>query len=169
MNIGNKQLDLKVEKAVRLLVEYIPEEKDRQKNILTHALRVGMYLYDNDYSEDVVIAGLLHDIVEWTDGPKDVVENEFGKHVLDIVLANTKDRSIGDKTERRKDMIERCSKTGIDALVVKATDTLDSHLFYQSINDLAEIQRAVDIGRIILSVITNEMADPIFEKLKELS
>ncbi len=165
MNIA---LDDKLEKAVRLLIEYVPEEKDRKKNIITHALRVGMYLYENNYSEDVVIAGFLHDIVEWTDSPQETLREEFGQHVLDIVLANTKDRNIEDKPERRRDMIERCQSVGKDALIVKAADTIDSYNFYRSANNPDETQRAIDIAKLLSSVVTQEEKDPIFDKLSAL-
>jgi len=165
MNIGKNQLELKIEKAVSLLVEYMPVGKERKKPILMHALRVGMYLYDNDYSEDVVLAGFLHDIIEWTDSPKELLGDEFGQHVLDIVLANTKDRSIEDKQERRKDYIERCVQVGQDALIVKAADTIDSYNFYQATENQGEIERSVDIAKLLNKT---GVDDQIFSELKNI-
>lgn len=64
MNLGNKELELTFERAVKLLTLHMPVGEDRKKPILMHAIRVGLYLYEHDYSPDVVIAGLLHDILE---------------------------------------------------------------------------------------------------------
>jgi len=60
-----KSLNLKFEKAVRLLVEYMPHsDADSRKPILFHDIRVGVYLYENGYSENIVLAGVLHDAIE---------------------------------------------------------------------------------------------------------
>jgi len=60
-----KSLNLKFEKAVRLLVEYMPpSDTDSRKPILFHDIRVGVYLYENGYSENIVLAGVLHDAIE---------------------------------------------------------------------------------------------------------
>ena len=69
-----------------------------------HSLRVGMYLYQHEYSADVVLGGLLHDILEWTEGSENLLKEEFGERVLAIVKANTKDRSIVDPAERLIDL-----------------------------------------------------------------
>ncbi|EKD47394.1 MAG: hypothetical protein ACD_66C00083G0002 [uncultured bacterium] len=169
MNIGDKDLNSKFEKAIRLLVQYVPEDQGREKSLIAHVLRVGVYLYRNDYSKDVVLAGVLHDSIEWTNISEEIIKNEFGQHVLDIILANTKDRTIKNKGERRNDMVARCVQVGKDALIVKAADTLDSYAFYQSTNNPDEIQRAVDIAKLILNAVPEDVQDPIFDSLKNLN
>lgn len=168
MNLGNKPLELKIERTVQLLCEYMPAGQDRKKPILMHAFRVGMYLYEHNYSEEVVLAGLLHDTLEWTDFPKDLILKEFGQKVLDITIANTQDRSLEGKTEQWKDMVIRCAKLGKEALIVKTVDTLDSYDFYRSVDNPSEIERSIDIGKFILQNIPSGINDPIFERLKDL-
>ena len=64
-------LSLKFESAVRLLVEHFPiSDQNSRKPVLFHDIRVGVYLYNNGYSEDVVLAGLLHDALEWSSASK---------------------------------------------------------------------------------------------------
>jgi (p)ppGpp synthase/HD superfamily hydrolase len=168
MNLGDKQLEIKFEKAVRLLCDYSSIDEGRKKSILMHALRVGMYLYENDYQEDVVISGLLHDIIEWADCPEDLVQKEFGQRVLDIIKANTKDREIEDVDTRRADYVNRCAQVGKEALIVKAADVLDSHGFYRATNNTDELQRSKTIAKLVLSVLPDGVADPIFKKLEVL-
>jgi (p)ppGpp synthase/HD superfamily hydrolase len=50
-----------------------------------HAAAVAMILYRAGFDEDVVIAGLLHDVVEDTDATLDDVRKEFGAAVAEIV------------------------------------------------------------------------------------
>lgn len=167
-NLGNTEIELKFEKAVQLLCRYMPVGEERKKPLLMHALRVGMYLYERNYSATVVLGGLLHDLLEWTESPDDLVRTEFGDEVYAIVKANTKDRKIADPVERRREYIERCVVVGEDALIVKAADTLDSYRFYTSANNPDELKRSVDIAKTILEKLPADMSDPIFDELKRI-
>ncbi|MAG12146.1 MAG: hypothetical protein CMI52_05090 [Parcubacteria group bacterium] len=160
--------DLLIESAIRILCEYAPSDWDRPKRLLMHDLRVGFYLYEHDYSVDVVVAGFLHDVLEWTDCDESLVRSKFGDQVFEIVSANTKDRSISDPHDRRVEYVQRCLRVGEDALIVKAVDTLDSYKFYVDLGDESEIERSRDIARIVLDVCTQDMKDPIFKKLNEI-
>ncbi|KKU32005.1 MAG: hypothetical protein UX45_C0024G0006 [Candidatus Uhrbacteria bacterium GW2011_GWF2_46_218] len=168
MNKGNISLENTFEKAVRLLCQYIPIEKNRKKPLLMHDLRVGLYLYEQDHVEEVVLAGLLHDIIEWTDCTEECIQNAFGPRVLALILANTKDRKILDEVDRQQDIMRRCLLIGEDAFIVKAADTLDSYSFYRSTHNQEEIQRALLISKMILESIPSTMQNPIFKKLVEL-
>jgi len=168
MNVGNTQLDLHFEKAVKLLVQYMPVGEERKKPLLMHVLRVGMYLYERNYSNDIVLAGLLHDILEWTEASEDIVKSEFGDSVLAIVKANTKDRAIADPAERRREYIDRCIVVGEPALIVKAADTLDSYRFYRSVDNADEVARSIDIAKTILEKILGDFKDPVFIELQKL-
>lgn len=168
MNLGNKELELKFEKSVQLLCQYMPVGEERKKPLLMHALRVGMSLYKKDYSQDIVLAGLLHDLLEWTTSPEELLKDGFGERVLLIVKANTKNREIIDPVERRREYIDRCIAVGEDALIVKAADALDSYGFYLSVNNPDEVKRSVDIAKTILEKLPTDMSDPIFNELKGL-
>jgi len=62
---------------------------------ITHPFMVAMILRDAGYTEDEVIAGVLHDTLEDTELKPDYIENLFGKDVLDIVVGCTEpDRSL---------------------------------------------------------------------------
>ena len=86
--------------------------------------------------------------------------------MFEIVNANTKDRSIHDPKDRRSDYVQRCLGVGVDALIVKAADTLDSYEFYSEQQNNSEMARSCDIAEKLLSVISPEMSDSIFEELK---
>lgn len=68
-----------------------------------------MYLYEHGYAEDIILAGLLHDALEWASVSKEMLQEMFGERVLTLVLASTKDDSILDKKEKTKELIRRCS------------------------------------------------------------
>lgn len=164
----NNTFEKEYKDAIDLINQYVPEEKDRRKPIIPHLLRVGKYLYENNYSDDIVNAGLLHDMIEWTESPKEIILNKFGQHVYDIVIANTKNRDIKDPDKRRNDYIDKCVQVGKDALIVKSADVLDSYNYYKTVNNQEEIDRSVAIAKLILEKLPKDITDPIFKKLNKI-
>ena len=162
-----KSLNLKFEKAVRLLVEYMPHsDADSRKPILFHDIRVGVYLYENGYSENIVLAGVLHDAIEWSKVKEEMLGNEFGGEIAKLVLANTKDNSITDKEEKTIELIKRCIQNGQDALVVKAADILDSFKWYSNQDNKNELQHCMRNANAIFKFKPTDFNDKIFDELK---
>lgn len=84
-------------------------------------------------------------------------------------MANTQNADINETIPKWQDMVKRCAEYGKDALIVKATDVLDSYKFYQAINDTDEIERSLGIGRFILKNIPSGVEDKIFDELKRIA
>lgn len=166
MNRGNVKLDVEMEMAVRLLAERLPSSEGRRKPILMHNLRVGFYLYDRGHVREVVLGGLLHDVLEFSGVTEGLVGEMFGRDVLEIVSANTQNDIIEDKTKKWQDMVDRCVQAGKPALVVKATDVLDSLAFYRAVENIGEIERSVAIGTYLLERMPKNVKDPIFDELQ---
>ncbi len=164
----NKLSIMKLEKAVRLISEYLPvSDKDSRKSILFHDIRVGVYLHENRYSEDIVLAGLLHDAIEWSDITVEILKEEFGGDVAKLVLASTKNKSI-EKSKRNEELIKRCVKDGQDALIVKAADTIDSFKWYYAQNNKEQLtNHCLNILNLIFKYKPKDFNDKIFEELRE--
>lgn len=156
-----------IEKAIRFLTQHLPvsDEKSR-KPLLFHDIRVGIYLYEHGYDEPMVIAGFLHDILEWTSVTEQHLRAEFGDAVADLVRANTKDDSILDKEEKTRELITRCVQQRQDALIVKAADIMDSFQWYTRQNNTDELAYCQRNAKAILALKPNDYTDPIFEELK---
>ncbi len=167
MNLGNVELERDFEIAVAFLCQVMPVGEERKKPLLMHALRVGMYLFSHGYSRDIVIGGLLHDGLEWSDASEETIRKQFGDRVMEIVEANTKDRTMTDPVARRREYIDHCVQTGEDALIVKIADTLDSYRFYQAIGNSEELARSIDIAKIILEKRPPHFHDKIFKELEQ--
>jgi (p)ppGpp synthase/HD superfamily hydrolase len=91
---------------------------------LDHPIQVAETLNEQGYAEPIVVAGLLHDVVEdsgLTVG--DVVES-FGVEVGELVGALTEDPSIGDWEERKDALREEVSEAGPQAAAIYAADKL---------------------------------------------
>jgi (p)ppGpp synthase/HD superfamily hydrolase len=91
---------------------------------MTHPVHVALILASAGYSEGVLQAALLHDVVEdcpgWTSAR---VAREFGRDVSELVAELTEDKS---KTweERKRQQIEHVASMSDGALAIKAADKL---------------------------------------------
>ena len=63
------------------------DQKRKGTNIpyITHTFMVAMILSQAGYSEDVIVAGVLHDTIEDTDLNPDYISSRFSTRVADIV------------------------------------------------------------------------------------
>lgn len=76
-----------------------------------HSVCVGtMLLKIDDIPENIVIAGILHDIINETDYGYEEIEHEFGSKIAEIVSDVSEDLSIAKWLERKKDFIRRIRK-----------------------------------------------------------
>ncbi|MFA6918543.1 MAG: HD domain-containing protein [Patescibacteria group bacterium] len=163
-----KSIDLEFEKAIRFLVKYMPvSDKNSRKPILAHGIRVGVYLYENNYSQDIIIAGLLHDTIEWSKASKGIIKKEFGNNITKLILANTKKDSIIDKEEKTNELIKRCIKNGQDALIVKTADIIDSFKWYSKQNNKDQLGYCMRNANAILKFKPSNFHDNIFGELKK--
>ena len=134
------------EKAVLEFAKYFPKESQK-KPFFYHSIRVWVFLWNQWYSEEIQIAGLLHD-------------------ALQIVKSNSKNYLL-PKEEILEDIVKRCSDYGIDAVIVKIADVYDNFLFYKKVNNIPEIERCKKLANLILKY-KKDYDDKIFNFLEEI-
>ena len=101
----------KIKKAIKFATkthEVYQKQKRKGKDIayITHPLTVGIILSQAKASEDVIVAGILHDTIEDSTDEKKVtiemIEERFGKETSNLVLSVTEtDKSLSWE-ERKK-------------------------------------------------------------------
>jgi len=131
-----------VERALHLVIDAHDgqvRKGDARSPYVVHPLHVAMMLSRWGMDEDVIVAGLLHDVVEdcedWT---VERVEAEFGAHIATIVDELTEDKS--QTWEQRKQAgIDGVDGMSPQAATVKAADKLHN---LESL--LAELRAAAD-------------------------
>jgi (p)ppGpp synthase/HD superfamily hydrolase len=89
---------------------------------VTHPMEVACLLHEAGYADEVVAAGVLHDVLEDTDAEQSDLESRFGRRVAELVEAVTDDPSIEDDTERRAALRRQVAEAGEYAAVVFAAD-----------------------------------------------
>lgn len=130
MKIRDLKHDKQIEEAIKFLVFAIDKSGKNPKPVILHSVRVGLHLYNLGYDKDIVVAAILHDIIEDTDVKIEEVKSKLGSKIAKLVKANSFDETIEDKTERYKENFERCHKAGKDALIIKAADFFDNVDYY---------------------------------------
>ena len=122
--------DEEIERAIQYLVRSFEASGDNPKPVVLHSIRVGMDLYNREYEQHIVIAAILHDVIEDTDVTAGEIRSKFGDDVANIVKAASFDESIDDYLERHYDIHRRCFELGREAALVKAADILDNSDYY---------------------------------------
>ncbi|KAK9294803.1 hypothetical protein QLX08_010703 [Tetragonisca angustula] len=113
--------------------------KDEQGTpYINHPIGVANILIQEGNIHDpvVIIAALLHDIVEDTNTTFEEIENQFGTEVCNIVKEVTDDKSL-PKAERKRLQIQNASKKSHKAKLINLADKL---------YNLRDLQRAIPVG-----------------------
>lgn len=99
--------------------------------MIFHPFTVGMILQRNGCDEDIVAAGILHDVVEDTPHEFEDIERDFGKKIRDYVYdASEPDKSL-EWEDRKKHTIEQIKNAPLGSKLIVACDKI-SNLEYLS-------------------------------------
>jgi HD domain len=111
---------------------------------IEHPLAVAELLAEHELGDELIAAGLLHDVLEYTDLGLGALRERFGMKVALIVCALTEDFEIEDYEERKHELRCRVAKTGIEARRVFAADKIANVI--EARDDYVLIQEDVDLG-----------------------
>jgi (p)ppGpp synthase/HD superfamily hydrolase len=97
---------------------------------ISHPLTVGIILSLAGASEDVIVAGILHDTIEDSIEEKKVTKEmlteRFGQEVCDLVLSVTEQDKNLSWEERKKEALSHIECFSRDSLLVKSADILSN-------------------------------------------
>jgi (p)ppGpp synthase/HD superfamily hydrolase len=99
-------------------------ELDGEAPLVTHPIEVGCLLHEAGYPDEVVAAGVLHDVVEDTDVEVAELEERFGAEVARLVMDVSDDPSIDDDGERKAALRRQVAESDEHAAVVFAADKI---------------------------------------------
>jgi (p)ppGpp synthase/HD superfamily hydrolase len=89
---------------------------------VVHPFEVALLLHSSGYRDEVVAAGLLHDVVEKGGATAREVGERFGAAVAAMVEALSEDERIGDYEQRKAELRRRAEAGGDEVLAVFAAD-----------------------------------------------
>ena len=91
---------------------------------IEHAIEVARLLREAGCSEELVAAGLLHDVVENTNVSLGELEDNFGAGVAELVRAVSDDADIAGYRERKRALRAQVRQAGSDAALLFAADKI---------------------------------------------
>jgi (p)ppGpp synthase/HD superfamily hydrolase len=89
---------------------------------VTHPVEVACLLHEAGYADEVVAAGVLHDLLEDTDVQAEELASRFGERVAALVASVSDDPSIEEDTERKAALRRQVAAAGEEAGVIFAAD-----------------------------------------------
>jgi (p)ppGpp synthase/HD superfamily hydrolase len=98
-----------------------------QEPYINHLLEVASLVTQatDGTDTDAVIAALLHDAIEDQEVPAETIASEFGKHVADLVMEVTDDKSLPKDVRKRK-QVENAPKKSREAKIIKLADKISN-------------------------------------------
>ena len=115
-----------IERALRVAHEAHSGQTRKGSDVpyVLHPIHAALILSKCDATEDVIVAALLHDVVEDCEGwDLDRVESEFGPRLRSIIAEVTEDKTLSWEA-RKQDAIDHVPHLSPEALLVKGADKL---------------------------------------------
>ena len=91
---------------------------------VVHPIMTALKLAKYKFPEEVVAAGLLHDVLEDTTYPTAKIKKELGNRVLKIIQAVSEDKNMSSWEERKLKYITQVKKNGVAAKAVSIADKI---------------------------------------------
>ncbi len=100
----NQDGHLVVEKATILAIRAHSGQmrKDAPTPYIAHPIRVALLLARYGFSDTVIAAGLLHDVVEDTSVSLEEIKDEFGNEIAELVKSVSNDDTLGWEEKKKK-------------------------------------------------------------------
>jgi (p)ppGpp synthase/HD superfamily hydrolase len=91
---------------------------------IAHPIEVGELLVCDGQQDEVIAAGLLHDVLEKTPTTGPELRRRFGPRIAWLVESVSDDRSIGDREERKRELRDRVAHADPDTRAIFAADKI---------------------------------------------
>lgn len=183
------KLTIKIQKAIKFAAKTHNQYQQQTRKgkvipYITHPLTVGLILSLANSSEDIIVAGILHDTIEDSVDDKKVTSEmlteRFGENVAQLVLSVTEQDKRLSWEDRKKEALEHIKNFSHDSLLVKSADIIGN--LSELIDDYARYgdktfyrfnapkEKIVDYQIKLIEVILKTWPDsPLFEDLSVLS
>ena len=115
-----------LENAIKLVFKAHRGQVRRNDDIefAYHPITVGMMLQAHGCKEEIVISGLLHDIIEDTTYDYEYLKENYGNRIADNVLMLSEDNSITNFKERKEAFLNKIKYASDDLILIELFDKL---------------------------------------------
>ena len=91
---------------------------------IAHPIEVGSLLRADGQPDEVIAAGLLHDVLEKTGTTRAELQRRFGACIAELVESVSDDLSIDDYGSRKRELRDRVAHSGSNTVAIFAADKI---------------------------------------------
>ena len=91
---------------------------------ISHPIEVGLLLRHDGQPDEIIAAGLLHDVLEKTATTSAELQGRFGLHIARLVESVSDDPSIGDYQSRKRELRDRVARSDSNTCAIFAADKI---------------------------------------------
>ena len=114
-----------INKAIYFARKYHANQKRKSGELYyTHPLEVAYIISDYNLKTDVIVASILHDIVEDTEVTVEMIHGSFGQRIAEMVDRLTRDRPDGTKLSVEDILNNSYQEKDREVLLIKLFDRL---------------------------------------------
>lgn len=156
----------KIEKAISYLLEKYNKSGKNSKPVILHSLRVGIYLLESGYETNIIITGILHDLIEDSDSSIDDIKNNFSSEIALWVDTVSFKPNIDDPIEQYQEMFKRTISAGRVPIIVKAADMLANSPYIYLVPDLKKQRILLQKILYFINITTPFSSEPVLKELR---
>ena len=158
-------LDFKlINKAIYFARKYHADQKRKSGELYyTHPLEVAYMISDYNLKTDVIVASILHDIIEDSEITVEIIQDGFGKRIAEIVDRLTRDRPDGTKLTVEEIINNAYHKKDKEVLLIKLFDRLHNIQTIESIKTEKQKKIAEETLKYV-AIISTEFDDISLEE-----
>ena len=151
-----------INKAIYWAKKYHGDQKRKSgEAYYTHPLEVAYMIAEYKLKTDLIVASILHDIIEDTEVTAKMIHNAFGQRIAEMVDMLTRDRPDGTKLTIEEVINNAYKKADKEVLLIKLIDRLHN---IQTIGSLS----AKKIEKTITETLANFIASSMYLGLLEI-
>jgi len=140
-----------INKAIYWARKYHGDQKRKSgEAYYTHPLEVAYMISEHKLKTDVIVASILHDIIEDTEVTAGMIFDTFGQRIAQMVDRLTRDRPDGTKLTIEEIITNAYQKEDKEVLLIKLIDRLHNMVTLDSISDNKKRQIALETATVIV-------------------
>ena len=140
-----------INKAIYWAKKYHGDQKRKSgEAYYTHPLEVAYMISEHNLKTDVIVASVLHDIVEDTEVTVGMIFDNFSWRIAQMVDMLTRDRPDGTKLTIEEVITNAYQKQDNEVLLIKLIDRLHNMVTLDSISDNKKRQIALETATVIV-------------------
>ena len=110
----------------------------------SHPIEVAFMIVDYIANTNVIVASILHDVIEDTEATFEIVHDKFGLRVAEIVELLTRDKPNGAKLTIKEILHNAYIKEDEEALLIKCLDRLHNIRTIEFMNTAKQVDTALE-------------------------